>query len=249
MSFQWVKVEKVTARKPEVLRIASKLNVHLDHAFGLCVRFWIWCDDNLETGHALGVTPVTLDAMLGCDGFAKSLVEVGWLRVRDGSLEVPNYDRHLSKNAKIRANSQVRQQKSRSQKCHTKNVTSALPEIEIEIDRRKEEKEEVYRSEENELLTFWNDLMRRKDRLTDKRRKAFRCRLNDRWWQENWRVAIAKAVDMPFLNGENDRGWRADLDWFLKPDSVTKIMEGKYESRTPVGVSHNPLDEYEDLDA
>ncbi|AMV30864.1 hypothetical protein VN12_19765 [Pirellula sp. SH-Sr6A] len=252
MSFQWVKVEKVTARKPEVLRIASKLNLHLDHAFGLCVRFWIWCDDNLETGSAIGVTPVALDALLNCDGFAQTLIEVGWLRVRNGSLEVPNYDRHLSENAKKRAHSQERMQvyrKKASQKCSAKSVTTASPEIEIEIDRRKEEKEEVYRSEETELLTIWNDRMRRKDRLTDKRRKAFRARLEDRWWLDNWRESIERAVEMPFLNGDNDRGWRADLDWFLKPDSVTKIMEGKYESKTPVGVVYDPLAEYEDLDA
>ena len=264
MSFHWVKVEKVTARKPEVLRIASKLNIHLDHAFGLCVRFWIWCDDNLETGSAIGVTPVALDALLNCDGFAQTLIEVGWLRVRNGSLEIPNYDRHLSENAKKRAHSQERMQiyrKKTLQDCSAKNVTSASPEIEIEIDRRKEEKEEVVEvgksqkrkpqadPKADELLARWNSQMRRSDRMTDKRRHALRSRLKDAWWAENWREALERATDMPFLHGENERGWRADLDWFLKPDSATRIMEGKYESRQKATATINPLDEYEDLDA
>lgn len=247
MSFQWVKVEKVTARKPEVLRIASKLNLHLDHAFGLCVRFWIWCDDNLETGHALGVTLVTLDAMLGCDGFAQSLVDVGWLRVREGSLEVPNYDRHLSMNAKIRGNSQVRQQKSRSQKCHTKSVTKALPEIEIEIDNKEIEKKEVVEAFSKELLQQWNTRMGRRDHMTPKRLKAINARTRDRFFMENYEQALELASRSPFLRGENDRGWKADLEFFLKPDSIAKILEGKYTPKETVSVS-DPLAEYEDLD-
>jgi len=39
--------------------------------------------------------------------------------------------------------------------------------------------------------------------------------------------------DSPFLLGENDRGWRADIDWFLRPDSVTRILEGKYRTDKP----------------
>lgn len=113
MSADWIKIEKTTPRKPEVLRISQRLGLHPDHVFGLCFRFWAWCDDNLETGNARGVTDVTLDALLNCDGFASALIEVGWLLVRNGSLEVPNYDRHLSKNAKKRALSQERTKKSR----------------------------------------------------------------------------------------------------------------------------------------
>lgn len=113
MAGDWIKVEKATARKPEVLRLADLLGVHPDHAFGLCVRFWFWCDDQMSDGHAASVTTVTLNAAFGHAGFVESLVEVGWLRVRDGSLEVPNFDRHLSESAKKRSLSGKRQQKRR----------------------------------------------------------------------------------------------------------------------------------------
>jgi len=33
----------------------------------------------------------------------------------------------------------------------------------------------------------------------------------------------------PFLRGENKTGWRANIDWLLKPDSVIKALEGQYE--------------------
>lgn len=32
-----------------------------------------------------------------------------------------------------------------------------------------------------------------------------------------------------FLRGENDRGWRADLDFFLQPKSFAKLIEGAYD--------------------
>lgn len=134
MAGDWIKIEKATARKPEVLRLADILGINPDHAFGLCFRFWCWCDDQLTTGHAIGVTNVTLDMVIGHAGFATGLVKVGWLEVRDGALQVPNFDRHLSDSAKNRALSGNRKQKQRSdvtkmsRKERDKNGTKAGPE-------------------------------------------------------------------------------------------------------------------------
>ena len=36
---------------------------------------------------------------------------------------------------------------------------------------------------------------------------------------------FAKVALNPHWLGENDRGWRADLDWILKPDNFVKILE------------------------
>ena len=41
---------------------------------------------------------------------------------------------------------------------------------------------------------------------------------------------FTKVKDIPFLMGDNDKGWMADLDFILRPDKVTKIMEGSYRS-------------------
>lgn len=128
MAGDWIKAEKVTPRKPEVLRMAAKLGVHPDHAFGLCFRFWSWCDDNLNSCNATGVTEVMLDALLERDGVASALIDVGWLQVRNGSLVIPNFDRHLSESAKKRGLSAKRTADSRSRKCNAKNVTEVLPE-------------------------------------------------------------------------------------------------------------------------
>ena len=36
---------------------------------------------------------------------------------------------------------------------------------------------------------------------------------------------FAKVALNPHWMGENDRGWRADLDWILKPDNFLRILE------------------------
>ena len=113
MAGDWIKVEKATTRKPEVLRIAEILKVHPDYAFALCVRFWMWCDDHLTSGHVKGVTVFTLETVFGHTGFVDALLEVGWLQAREGALVVPNFERHLSESAKARALSGERKRKQR----------------------------------------------------------------------------------------------------------------------------------------
>jgi len=66
---------------------------------------------------------------------------------------------------------------------------------------------------------------------SERRKRQLRARLRDPTWLENAIRAIAMIPDSPFLLGENDRGWRADIDWFLRPDSVTRILEGKYRKK------------------
>ena len=145
MALDWCKVQKSTPRKPEVLRLASILKITPDHAFGLCFRFWSWCDDQLSDGNARGVTGEMVDSLLSFDGFANSLVEVGWLQVRNGSLEVPNFDRHLSESAKNRAISAERTRKHRDKDvtddpkiCNGESVTKVLPEKRREEKRRED---------------------------------------------------------------------------------------------------------------
>ena len=68
--------------------------------------------------------------------------------------------------------------------------------------------------------------------LTDARRKHFRVRIRDPVW--DWRAALAKFPLQTVV--AQPEGWKPDMDWFLKPDSVTKILEGKYDW-TPNGNS------------
>lgn len=91
---------------------------------------------------------------------------------------------------------------------------------------------------EQELFEAWNAVkgFRPCRTITEKRRAALRQRLRDQDWAATWREAVARASRSAFCRGEvTGKEWRADLDWFLKPDTVTKIMEGKYDDRNGHG--------------
>jgi hypothetical protein len=113
MAGDWLKIENVTPDKPEILRVAASLNIHPDEAFGKCFRFWRWVDSHTADGHVKGVTAASLDSTVSCAGFSQALASVGWLRVRQDGIEIPNFGRHMSKGAKVRALTNDRKKKHR----------------------------------------------------------------------------------------------------------------------------------------
>jgi hypothetical protein len=135
----WIKFEKTTLTKPEILLLADRLGIHRLHAVGLCLSFWAWCDDQLGSCHAKSVTESMIDSVVGVTGFASALLEIGWLRSRNGSVEVPNLDRHISESAKNRALSGKRKAKSRHG-----NVTGvSRSERDKSVTREEKRREEV----------------------------------------------------------------------------------------------------------
>lgn len=71
-------------------------------------------------------------------------------------------------------------------------------------------------------------------RVTDKRLRAIRARMADPDWMQLWRDAVVRIGKIDGMHGKvrdhNGRTWECDLDWFLRPDSVTRVMEGKYDN-------------------
>ncbi len=135
MAGDFVVIQFATARKIEVHRIAAALGVTRSHAFGLCVETWIWFDEQTEDGVAKGATCDMLDGIVGVPGFSKALSDVGWLRVRDSSLELPNFDRLMGKSAKKRINDALRKRNSRDAK--TSEVDDSEEDSDDEQETRK----------------------------------------------------------------------------------------------------------------
>lgn len=65
-------------------------------------------------------------------------------------------------------------------------------------------------------------------KMTEERKKTLKKRFKDAYFKENWIKALEIVPTIPFLNGTNKREWKADFDFFMRPDSVAKIIEGKY---------------------
>lgn len=71
--------------------------------------------------------------------------------------------------------------------------------------------------------------------MTAKRKTALRARSRDPIFRDNWQAAIQRVGTTVFCCGGGPRGWRADVDWFLRPDTIVQIMEGKYDDRDTNG--------------
>ncbi|WP_188260852.1 hypothetical protein [Azospirillum tabaci] len=67
------------------------------------------------------------------------------------------------------------------------------------------------------------------------RQAALRRRLHDTFEGslERWTEFCQRVRGSPFLTGENASGWRADLDFMLKPKNANKLLEGGYDDRKP----------------
>jgi len=90
----------------------------------------------------------------------------------------------------------------------------------------------------DEFVTAWNATAAASGwiecrKLTRARENQLRLRMKDEFWAASWRDALAKAGPIPGLRGSNDRRWRANVDWFLRPGTVVKIVEGFYDAWKP----------------
>jgi len=130
----------------------------------------------------------------------------------------------------------------------------ATPENKRQVtSKTQEEAEEIARSacadEIAEALSVYNLVAEETDwpkaqAITPKRRSAIRARLADAGGLEGWKAAMARARASPFLRGESGRDrchekWTPDLDFFLQQSSFVKLMEGKYDDRTPAANDRN----------
>lgn len=70
-------------------------------------------------------------------------------------------------------------------------------------------------------------------KMTSTRESQIRARISEVGFDELNKV-IESCKDMPCLQGENDRGWTADLEWITKDSNFTKIREGKYIDNKPI---------------
>lgn len=92
--------------------------------------------------------------------------------------------------------------------------------------------------------TAWNELPPPFPKVrdwTDARNKALKARCADSNWTAGYSEALKRMARSGFCRGKNDRTWIADVDFFLRPDTVTKILEGKYDDKKPQGQAPPPL--------
>ena len=103
MAGDWIKLQKDTPEKPEVLAISSRLGLDPDAVVGKLVRIWSWFDTHTINGNAESVSFAFLDRITGVTGFAEQMMLVGWLIQNGSVLTLPHFEYHNGETAKKRA--------------------------------------------------------------------------------------------------------------------------------------------------
>lgn len=90
----------------------------------------------------------------------------------------------------------------------------------------------TFADDEREAFRSYNEMANRLGlpvarKLDEARRKAIRRRLQD-GGLDAWHRALSAVSVSPHCRGENDRGWRADLDFICQPKSWRRLLEGSY---------------------
>jgi hypothetical protein len=103
-----------------------------------------------------------------------------------------------------------------------------------------------------DILDLFNNTctsLTRVQKLTNSRKDKLSARWKEMPDIAQWKQLFDIVECSTFLNGQNDRGWRANFDWLIKNDSnYTKVLEGQYNCQHEEATS-KPNEDYMKLKA
>ena len=86
------------------------------------------------------------------------------------------------------------------------------------------------------LVDLWNEHavppIAKIRQITPTRRRLARAGLKQRPLAE-WAQIFTKIAASDFCRGNGDRGWKATLDWVLKPGIAERVLEGEFDNPAP----------------
>lgn len=253
MAGEWIKLEKATPDKPEVMRMARKLDIERDAVFGKLVKVWIWFDMNSVDGVVGGAVDADVDALVSHDDFANAMRHVGWLAdAKTGTgLMLPNFARHNGETAKKRALKNDRQTRWRQKHDSTPTTVSSTQASTREEKRREEvpltpasagvAKPPVPPCPHIEIIKLYHEHLPTAQQVNPELWNGTRATHLQARWREKaerqdlrwWKKFFTYISDSDFLCGRTEprpgkTPFVLTLGWIVKPDSFAKIHEGFY---------------------
>lgn len=85
------------------------------------------------------------------------------------------------------------------------------------------------------FIDFWNTAVKdtpipRISKMTEARRALLGARIRE-YGKEQVALGVMKLTASRFCCGDNNRGWIAAFDWFIRPNNFPKVIEGTYDNR------------------
>jgi len=205
MAVTGIVVQTETPNKPEVINLALSLGIEPDAVIGKLVRFWLWYERH---GPATPEDPV---ARRLTRPMIDKLVDVpGFAASMVACGWLVSEGAHVTVPALITASDLQATPKKRA----AKRKTAEPPPL-------------------DEIMAAFEQCVGMTGlQWTDARRKSVTQRWKTPHFRDNWRAGIHRAAMTPFLLGKGPRKWTMTLDFFLKPDTLVNILEGKYDGGT-----------------
>ena len=113
MAGNWIKLRHDIFDDPDVRRLGRLTGLDQDQVVGKVARLWSWADRHGVNGR-LDAELEDVDDQVGKVGFGAALVSVGWLESQEAGIVIPNWERHFSDSAKVRALAANRAEKHRN---------------------------------------------------------------------------------------------------------------------------------------
>jgi len=247
----WCRLDSGYVRHPKTLALCDILKDQ--RADGYISRLWAWAAGSCEAGMLpVSRAPRDFEGAVGWEGppgaLYSALVKVGLVDVVQGMAIIHDWSvwngAHLREARHDRERKRVSYRKKdppvEDHHRHTDGRTDVQEEETLnavpipkasgplEPARTKLEPAEILQVQEawnahRGELSAW--------RLTSAKRRRAALNLAKAHPLDRIVEAIQRLASSPFATGQNDRGWKADPDFFLQPGRLEQALEGKFDAR------------------
>jgi len=207
-------------------------------AVGLLEMLFNFAAQNADDGHVGKYTnnqiAIWIDWFGDADDLVHALVESGYLEEidRDARLAVHDWNEHAPTYIKKRLDKRrQRAQKTETRDSVSPDVAACLqmsPDDDINHAMPSQAKENTIGDRDIDLLVEkWNKVAQvaKCRSLSPRRQKAVARNLDE---DDRWIDNAMNALDKFPLPCWTDGSFTPNFDWFIKPDTVTRILEGQY---------------------
>ena len=91
-----------------------------------------------------------------------------------------------------------------------------------------------------EFLDFWNSktYLPKITKMSESRKAHLKASLSDKYFFDNYKKELERVPESDFLSGriksETHKNWKFDFDFFVKPDTIIKMVENKYHANRTI---------------
>lgn len=175
--------------------------------------------------------------------------QFGMIEKVEGVITIPNWGKHqsldmLEKKREYQKNYMRDYREKQQEKiCKTNSKSNCKTNSKanvrlVDIDKEKEEEIEKDKEDSSSDLEWfietYNSIcisLPKVIKVTDKRRKAIN-KIMKQYNDDDIIKVFNNTENSDFLKGNNEKGWKADIDFILREDKFVNILENKYGSKS-----------------